>query len=519
MTPRDLFGLVGKVIADKLRVERVLGEGGYGVVYAGTHLLLGVSVAIKCLKPVGHAPEEKLAAIEAFLRESRILFGLSHPAIVRLYDAGVVADAGVPYAVLELLGGITLADDIAARAPTRRHYGREELVAVFGTILEGVAFAHERGIVHRDLKPTNLMLVAEGSRVQPKVLDFGTARATVDVAPAGGSLPAGFTPLYAAPEQWDRARAPVGPPTDVYALGLTLAEMCLLRYPYDANLGMGAILRDTLDEKARPRIADERPDLPSAIEEVVLRALRVRPEERFADAREMRAAFRAAMKTSPATAPLARPLAPTPLPPAPAPIPPTTALPVAADAAPPRASALPWVLAATFLGIAIVAVAGGLLASYRLAASRPAQGPLPAPAPASIEPAALPEPEAGAHGAARVVVASATGGAPFWTTAELLEVATRSEAALAACADEALAVDPTLGATVTLTVSPDDRGVVGGVLCSAEADAAGDDVVCACLERVIGGLRYPKPHGRLGLLTSGSFIYTLRIVAPRERSP
>lgn len=511
MTPRDLFGLVGKVIADKLRVEDVLGEGGYGVVYAGTHLLLGLPVAIKCLKPVGHAPEEKMNGIEAFLRESRILFGLSHPAIVRLYDAGVVPDLGVPYAVLERLEGTSIADDIAARAPTRRHYGREDLVSIFGAILDGVAFAHERGIIHRDLKPSNLMLVTAGSRVQPKVLDFGTARATVETMHgAGASLGAAFTPLYAAPEQWDRARGAPGPPSDVFALGLTLAEMCLLRYPYDTKRGLPAILQGTLDERTRPAIAVERPDLPSELEAVVHRALRVRPEDRYADAREMLSAFRAAMKASPTTAPLARPLAPTPMP---APIPATTAVPITTE--PPSApqaapSALPWVLAAIFLGIAVVAIGGGVVAAARLAEKKPAVETHTVQD-ATIDAAAPGAPRATA---ARMFAASATGGEPFWTTAELLEVAEKNERDLGACADEALAVDPTLETSISVTVSPDERGVVGDVLCSAEADGAGDDIVCACLERTIGRWTYPKPHARLGLLTSGPFIYGLRIVTP-----
>ncbi len=532
MTPRDLFGLVGKVIADKLRVERVLGEGGYGVVYAGTHLVLGMPVAIKCLKPVGHTPEEKLGGIEAFLRESRILFGLSHPAIVRLYDAGVVPDLGVPYAVLELLGGTTLADDIAARAPTRRHYGREELVSIFGAILDGVAFAHDRGIVHRDLKPTNLMLVADGSRLQPKVLDFGTARASVDMMQASGaSTTGGFTPLYAAPEQWDRARGAIGPRSDVHALGLTLAEMCLLRYPYDARIGIGAVLRDVLDEGTRPRIGDERPDLPSELENVVHRALRVRPDERYADAREMLVAFRAALKASPATAPLARPLAMAPPPSAPAPsappapMPPTTALPLTVHSAPlppPRSSALPWVLAATFLAVAVLAIGGGVVAAVRLASTKPAVADPPdALAVPSDEPSAADEVppivqdaavDASSRGGTRVVATTATGGSPFWTTSELLDVAKKNERQLATCADEARASDPSLRGTVTVTVSPDEHGVVGSVMCSAEADQSGDEVLCACIERTIGRWRYPRPHGRLGLLTSGPFIYTLRIV-------
>jgi eukaryotic-like serine/threonine-protein kinase len=373
----DPFALVGKVIADKFRVERVLGEGGFGVVYAGTHLVLGLPVAIKCLKSGDPA---------AFLREARILFTLSHPAIVRLFDAGVVDERKIPYAALELLTGPTLLDDIQARAPMRRQYGREEIATIFGAILEGVAFAHEHGIIHRDLKPSNVMLVTDGGKLLPKVLDFGTARdAVAAIETSNASLGSGFTPLYAAPEQWDRGRGALSPRTDVYALGVTLAEMCLLEHPFPAPKSLTAILHDTLDESRRPRIALARPDLPAELETVILRALRVRPEERHANARELLLDLRSALKTSPETAPLARPMVmrastptPAPMTPAPmtqAPVTPIMTAPTAAIVtAPParpepprRTSMVPWVLAAIFLVIAAGAIVAGVFAALRLA--------------------------------------------------------------------------------------------------------------------------------------------------------
>jgi serine/threonine-protein kinase len=375
----DPFALVGKVIAGKFRVERVLGEGGFGVVYAGTHLVLGLPVAIKCLKTGDPA---------AFLREARILFTLSHPAIVRLFDAGVVDDLEIPYAALELLTGPTLLDDIRTRAPTKRHYGREELAGIFGTILEGVAFAHEHGIVHRDLKPSNIMLVSDAGKMQPKVLDFGTARDALSAIDAtNASLGSGFTPLYAAPEQWDRERGDVSPRTDVYALGVTLAEMCLLGHPFPAPQSLTAILHDTLDESRRPQIASARPDLPAELEAVILRALRVQPSLRHANARELLLDVRSALKTSPETAPLARPLSATRAPVTHAPMtpprhtpPPFTPIMTAPTAAvvtapsrpepPRRSTVLPWALAAIFLVIAAAAIVAGAFAALRLAQPR-----------------------------------------------------------------------------------------------------------------------------------------------------
>ena len=250
----DVFGLVGTTLADKFRVERLLGEGGFGVVYGGTHLVLGVPVAIKCLKPVGVTEAQREHNAQLFLREARILFGLGHPSIVRLYDVGVIPQGLVPYAVLELLRGPTLQDEIATRAQQAKPFGKDELVAIFAPIFDAVGFAHERGIVHRDLKPANLMLVTDGPRATPKVLDFGTARGglgTGEVAApsafaasvVASSERTGFTPLYAAPEQWDAAYGATGPSTDVFSLGLTLLEACLLGYPFDVNGGLMAIWR------------------------------------------------------------------------------------------------------------------------------------------------------------------------------------------------------------------------------------------------------------------------------------
>jgi serine/threonine-protein kinase len=315
-TPRDLFGLVGKVLADKFRVDQVLGEGGYGVVYAGTHLLLGVPVAIKCLKPTSFTPEEQKRTAEAFLSEARILFGLSHPAIVRLYDAGITHDTGVPYVVLERLTGITIADEITARAAQKKPFDKDELAAIFGPVLEGVGFAHERGIVHRDLKPSNMMLVTAGGKTTPKVLDFGTAHATeaarekdIATATTTHAPAASFTPLYAAPEQWDRSLGTFSARTDVFALGLTIAEACLLAYPLDTKLGLVSVVKAVLDDRSRPLVSEARPDLPIELERVIHRALRTRPSERYPDAREMLASFRAALRVTTTTAPLARPVA------------------------------------------------------------------------------------------------------------------------------------------------------------------------------------------------------------------
>jgi|GEM_PF-7002669 len=583
MHGRDVFGLVGRSIAGKLRFERVLGEGGYGVVYAGTHLAIGMPVAIKCLKPVGFTPEEHARSAESFLREARILFGLGHPNIVRLYDVGVIEGGQIPYAVLELLSGTTLDLEIAERRRAQRPFDANDLLATFLPILEGVAFAHERGIVHRDLKPSNLMLVDEGGGVRrvPKVLDFGTARGeragTGKVADASGRT--GFTPLYAAPEQWDAASGVTGPHTDVFALGLTIAEACLLTYPLGSPDGVLGVFRAVVDEAARPSLALHRPDLPPDLERVVLRALRVRPHERYVDARELLASFRTALRAETSTTPLARPSHPQPQPqpqgvpnpPAPSypPNPPAPPRPLAIVGTPtfgasttqphafvgsqraeaPRASALPWVIGAVGLAVALVAIGIGLAVAVAASMRTDREPASAAPPPRVVSPAApgvatetpgvptTTTPSSAAKAAPgskppatpaapasqapavngrvpRLLLVNALDPKPFWTVAEVLAVAKSHDAAVQACARDAFAMMPSINGDVSVTVSPEKDGTIGSVMCGMRARSTGETVLCACLQGEMATWRLPPAHGKLGMLDAGPFIYEYRLVTP-----
>ncbi len=292
---RDPFGLVGSVLADKFRVTGVIGEGGFGVVYEGQHLALGAPVAIKCLKPRTSSAGGDERDVDAFVREARVLFTLGHPAIVRFYETGVLdhARGRVPWVVLERLTGTPLDLEIRARARARRPFDLAELRAIFEPILEGLAFAHEHGVVHRDLKPANLMLSRVGLGIAPKILDFGTARATWNGEHTADAT--GFTPLYAAPEQWDPTLGTIGPATDVFAMGLTLVEACVLAPPHAGTVQIGEVLRAVMDPTRRPDLRRLRPDLPAALADLAVQAMRLRPEERFSDGGAMLRAFREAV--------------------------------------------------------------------------------------------------------------------------------------------------------------------------------------------------------------------------------
>lgn len=297
---RDLFALVGTTIAEKYRIDRVLGEGGFGVVYEGAHLLLGARIAVKCMKPLGATSEDERRTTDLFLREARVLFSLTHPGIVRLYDLGTLSAQmrTVPYVVLELLAGHSLEADIARRAATtpRRAFEATELRAVFEPVLEALAFAHARGVVHRDLKPSNVMLVEEAGVASAKVVDFGVSRWAGDQATSTGM--GAFTPRYAAPEQWDSSLGALGPATDVFALGLMIAEACTLEPALEGTTPT-QILASVMKPGRRVDLLGKRPDLPHGLDAIVARATSVDPSARHPSAKELLDDLRAALSGTP----------------------------------------------------------------------------------------------------------------------------------------------------------------------------------------------------------------------------
>ena len=294
----DPLALLGTTIDGKYRIDRVIGEGGFGVVSAGTHLLLDEPIAVKCMKPFGSTAADEERTTELFLREARMLFTLGHPSIVRLYDLGTLT-AGVhrvPYVVLELLAGHSLDEEIERRVEARgAPFDAREISETLEPVLEALSVAHARGIAHRDLKPSNVMLVEIDGKRTAKVVDFGIARWIGDQKHSGGTT--GFTPRYGAPEQWDASFGPSGTATDVFAFGLMLAEMCLLRPVFSAS-SPTQIVAALMNPARKIDIRDARPDLPAALEALIERATRLDPAARHPDATALLLDFRAAMRGS-----------------------------------------------------------------------------------------------------------------------------------------------------------------------------------------------------------------------------
>lgn len=299
----DVFGIVGTVQAGSYRVERVVAEGGFGVVYRAQHAAFRAPVALKCLKvPEGMAAEHQQEFLEKFRAEGEMLFRLSAalPAVVRPLhvDALRTADGRfVPFMALEWLTGQTLAELVVERQNAGLPpLGIDELVELLQPIGRALGRAHRFpapggavSIVHRDLKPENLFIAdVHGERVV-KILDFGIAKARSAATQIAGrqshqqSQLVAFSPNYAAPEQWVPKRfGQTGPWTDVFGLAITMVEVMAARMVLVGDAA--TIMAACLDERTRPSPRTFGVAVPDAVEAVFVRALAVDPRRRHADA-------------------------------------------------------------------------------------------------------------------------------------------------------------------------------------------------------------------------------------------
>ncbi len=262
------------------RLTRKLGEGGMGVVFEAEDERLGRLVAIKRVRAFTEDPTHR----ERLVREARTAAGISHPNICQVYELGEEGEE--LFVVMELLDGETLASRVA-RGPLPLN---EALQVTLG-ILAALEAMHARGIVHRDLKPTNVFLTPHG----PKLLDFGLARphsaegSDLTLTSPGTIL---GTPRYMAPEML--ADEPIGPATDLFALGAILFEMLAGR-PAFSGSSLPAIYNAVLSEQPPPLVGDA--DVIAA-DRVIQRALAKRPADRWPSAAAMAQAVREALALS-----------------------------------------------------------------------------------------------------------------------------------------------------------------------------------------------------------------------------
>ena len=267
--------LTGTVLGGKYRIGKKIGSGGIGVVYAAEHTTLGHEVAVKVLRGAAAKDGGEIARLR---REAYIQVHIDHPNVARVHDLDQMPD-GSMYVVMERLHGRSLADKLS----------REHIIApgfaipVFIGVCRALSAAHKKGVVHRDLKPGNVFLCDDAP---PKVLDFGMSKLTSaeSLTQAGYTL---GTPEYMAPEQCIGAN--VVAQTDLYAFGVLMYEALTGELPIIAQSR-----RELLDlhqrqipVPMRQRRADL--DIPDALDQVVMKCLKKRINDRPKSAEELEA--------------------------------------------------------------------------------------------------------------------------------------------------------------------------------------------------------------------------------------
>ncbi len=265
----------------RYRIVGELGRGGMGVVYRAEDEKLGRPVAIKVLPGrLSADPEAK----RRLLAEARAAAALDHPNVCAVHEIGEAED-GRLFLALACYDGEPL-DARIARGPL----AVAEAVAIGRGIARGLGAAHEKRIVHRDLKPSNVFLCADGAEghPQPKILDFGIAKVEGAALTQPGATVG--TVAYAAPEL---AAGRPEPRSDLWALGVVLYEMLTARRPFRGDYEAG-LLYAILHEPPAP-VRRLRPEVPPALEAVVMRCLEKKPEDRFRDAAELERALDAVL--------------------------------------------------------------------------------------------------------------------------------------------------------------------------------------------------------------------------------
>ena len=278
---------VGEVIAQKYRVEGLVGRGGMGVVVSARHIQLGQMVAIKLLT-LPPDEDRRDEAIGRFLNEALAAARLRSDHVVRIYDVGQL-ESGLPFMVMELLSG----SDLGSILDQRGALPEAEAVDYVLQACAGVAEAHQAGIVHRDLKPTNLFVTQRSDGLPLlKVLDFGISKQLSD--PASGELLPTFTstrtlmgsPNYMSPEQVRDARR-VDARTDIWALGIILQEL-VTDAPVFRGESFPGVCAAIVADPPMP-VRTMRPDVSVKLESIIARCLQKDVSLRFQSVAELAA--------------------------------------------------------------------------------------------------------------------------------------------------------------------------------------------------------------------------------------
>jgi len=277
-----------RVIANRYRLESLIGEGGMASVWRAEDMTLERAVAVKLL--YGRDERDRERMVRHFLREARIAASIQHRNVIHIVDFGTTEEEDQPYMVMELLDGESLGQRMARDPPLEIG----EIVQMASLTLRGLAVVHEAGIVHRDLKPDNIFLCRDpAGGTYPKILDFGISRS---IEPRSGRRAAMTTkegvivgtPEYMSPEQ-ARGLKKLDRRIDIYSMGVILYEALTRQLPFESeNIGDLIIQIVTCDAEPAHRVS---PRVPLGLSDVVRKAMSRDPDDRYPDAPTMQRAL------------------------------------------------------------------------------------------------------------------------------------------------------------------------------------------------------------------------------------
>ncbi len=265
--------MTGKVLNGRYEIGERIGVGGMAEVYSAQDSVLGRIVAVKVMLSK-YAEDEDFS--RRFRQEAAAAANLQSPYIVNVYDWG--HDLGTYFIVMEYVRG----SDLKSAIKQRGAINQRKVAEIGSQVCQALSVAHAQDIVHRDIKPQNIMVQPDGN---VKVMDFGIARAKNSVSEKTGNVLG--TAHYISPEQaqgHDLTNA-----TDIYSLGVVLYEAATGKLPFDGPDAMSVAMMQVQDEPMLPSAIN--PDVDPALEAIIIKAMRKKPEDRFATAQEMKAAL------------------------------------------------------------------------------------------------------------------------------------------------------------------------------------------------------------------------------------
>lgn len=270
---------IGEKIDNRYRITGKIAHGGMADIYEAYDIIGRRRVAIKVMR--ADMMKDK-ANIERFQRECIAAASLNDPNVVKVYGQGEVD--GRPYMVNEYVSGRTLRDKL--NLDTTHRFSAQEACEIMLQLTSGIQYVHDHGIIHRDIKPDNLFYMSDGSI---KISDFGIS-SELGETPKGDAVPG--TVYYCAPEVLMGQKAGIA--SDIYSMGVVFYEILTGTIPFDGKSPEDVALAQI--KKPMPEPSKTLSSIPRALDKIILKACRKRPEERYESAREMEEAIKEAMR-------------------------------------------------------------------------------------------------------------------------------------------------------------------------------------------------------------------------------